>query len=64
MALFKLISTIFLQEKYISKINTKETKPKQSQWTQTVENIRYEPILSYLLLRIGTYNARKLELKK
>ena len=31
----------------MSKIKTKETKPKQSQWSQTVENIKYEPILSW-----------------
>ena len=31
---FKLISTNFLREKCMSKINTKETKPKQSQWSQ------------------------------
>ena len=28
---FKLISTIFLQEKYMPKINKRETKPKQIQ---------------------------------
>ena len=30
----------------MSKIKAKETKPKQSQWSQTVENIKHEPILS------------------
>lgn len=39
-----MISTILLQEKYKSKINTKETKPKQSQ-AKTTKNIKYESIL-------------------
>ena len=44
--LFKLISTNFLWEKCMSKINTKETKPKQINKvndTKTVENVKYEP---------------------
>ena len=31
---FKLISANFLREKYMHKINAKEIKPKQSQWSQ------------------------------
>ena len=36
---FKLISTIFLREKYMPKINTKETKTKQIQWSLKLEKI-------------------------
>ena len=42
---FKLISTNFFREKCMSKINTKETKPKQINKvndTKTVENVKYE----------------------
>ena len=31
---FKLISTTVLREKYMSKISTKETKPKQGPWSK------------------------------
>ena len=41
-----MISTNFLQEKYMSKTNTKETKPKH----KAVENIKYQPILNQLVL--------------
>ena len=34
----------------MSKINTKETKPRQSNKAKTVENIKYESILSQLVL--------------
>ena len=48
---FKLISTNFLREKCMSKINTKEAKPKQIvNDTKTVENIKYQVILSQLAL--------------
>ena len=46
---FKLINVpSFLQEKYMSKINTKEAKPKQIR--STAKNIKYEPILSDLVV--------------
>ena len=49
---FKLISTNFLREKCMSKINTKETKPKQSQWSQNLKKLPVGPLIS----SIGTYN--------
>ena len=35
---------------YMSKIETKETKPKLNQ-AKTVENIKFEPILTKLVMR-------------
>ena len=49
---FKLISTNFLREKCMSKINTKETKPKQSQWSQNLKKLPVGPLIS----SIGTCN--------
>ena len=40
---------MFLQEKYMSKINTKKKKPNQIK--STVKNIKYEPVLSHLVVR-------------
>ena len=39
-----LISTIFLREKYMSKIKKSQNE------ARTVENIKYEPILSHFVL--------------
>ena len=45
---FKLINVpCFLQEKHMSKINTKETKPKQIK--STAKNIKNEPTLNHLV---------------
>ena len=63
----KLISTSFLQEKYMSKISTIKTKPKQSQWSQNCWKRRRwtnsEPA-NLLTLFIGAQNTRNFELKK
>ena len=46
-----MISTYSLPEKYMSKINTKGNKNQNKvNEAKTVENIKYEPVLSQLVL--------------